>query len=387
MKRCSIPSIFPNEGVYEASSIHVHLSSATNNSRIHYTLDGSEPDLQSPIYNRDDGLLLISDSTDSHEIILKAFSEADGCIPSRVETFTYRFLCRRKGTYRHTMLREGSDKAPVIIRIEDFDLDKMYLVIGTEKAVLIDAGLDAEGDLLQLCKDLVGEDIPLELIIAHGHPDHVAHMGKYIEAGIVTYFPFEDKETAYAFIDVNLLDSDHVHAIKEGDTWDLGNAKLQAYQLPGHTPGGIVLVDEKNGDVFASDELGSNRRYVPDTAWLQLAGISVETCLRNIQSFREKTKGRLKRIFTGHNDEPLPADLYLDILEQALDKAVKGGNDSLEASFRNARETFGSGTICVEGDWRYDPVWAGANVRFIYDRDCQAETPVYARGYDPKFQL
>lgn len=61
---------------------------------------------------------------------------------------------------------------------------------------------------------------------------------------------------------------------------DLGNAKLDVYTIPGHTPGGIVLLDEYTGDLFSSDEFGSNRRYVPDSAWLQISDYSIESCLR-----------------------------------------------------------------------------------------------------------
>ena len=34
--------------------------------------------------------------------------------------------------------------------------------------------------------------------------------------------------------------------VTEGDVFDLGDLALEVYELPGHTPGGIVLLDRKD---------------------------------------------------------------------------------------------------------------------------------------------
>ena len=223
IKKCGIPSAFPAEGTFEFGTIHIHLASVTPEARIHYTLDGSEPDKNSPVYIRKDGLLLMQNMDDCHEYTLKAYAEADGMENSRVETFIYRFACRKKGTYRHAMIRELGERAPAIVRIEDYELDKMFLVIGTEKAVLIDAGWDAEGDLVGLCRELIGNDIPLELIVAHGHPDHIEHARHFTDAGITTYIPYADKETVASFGREYLYDLPLVKDINKGMVFDLGN--------------------------------------------------------------------------------------------------------------------------------------------------------------------
>ena len=46
----------------------------------------------------------------------------------------------------------------------------------------------------------------------------------------------------------------------------------------------------------------------------------------------------------------------------------------------------GSGSIAVEGDWRHDPIWAAANLQFLYDIDTQQDPPRYAPGFDPKIK-
>lgn len=104
-----------------------------------------------------------------------------------------------------------------------------------------------------------------------------------------------------------------------------------------------------------------NRREIPDSAWLQLSGYSLESCLRSLEAFLDAAGSKCKRIFTGHNAEMMDAQQYLSTLRKAMHNAVDNGVAGLSPSLRSAAESFGSGSIAVEGDWRYDPIWAAAN--------------------------
>ena len=57
MGKTAIPSVFPAEGTYELSTLHVNLSCAASHAVIHYTIDGTEPTADSPIYHREAGLI------------------------------------------------------------------------------------------------------------------------------------------------------------------------------------------------------------------------------------------------------------------------------------------------------------------------------------------
>lgn len=384
MSKTAIPSVFPAEGVFEFSTIHVDFSSATPGARVHYTLDGSEPTMDSPVYIRAEGLLpLRGEHGADIRHTLRAFAEADGREPSPVVTFTYRFCCPVNGTYRHQLLREPTADAAGLIRIEDFDLDKMYLLVGTERALLIDAGWDETGDLPGLCRELSG-GLPVDLAVAHGHPDHIGQVKAFLEAGSTVYLPHADREAIASFgLDVPV---ERTLDIVDGISLSLGNTVLRVYGVPGHTPGEVVLLDEGTGDLFSSDAFGSNRRYVPDTAWLQLSECSLESSLQGLERFLKATKGTLRRIFTGHNDEILDAEAYLAALQTALRRAVERGEDALVPSLRSAAESFGSGSAAIEGDWRIDPIWAGANLRFLREADRLAVPPRYARGFNPRIR-
>ena len=377
MIQTALPSAFPAEGVFE-SSIHIDLSCMTPGARIHYTVDGSEPTMDSPVYHRACGLIALPGvhGTDTVHTV-HAFAEADGMQPSRTATFTYRLCCRPAGTYRHTLLCEPTANSAGIIRIEDYDLDKMYLVVGTKRAVLIDAGWDETGDLPSLCRDLIGDDRPLELVVAHAHPDHIAQIPNFLHAGIPVYLPHADRSALEVFdMDISL---DGIHDIHGGKVFDLGCTRLVTYAIPGHTPSGIVLVEEQTGNVFASDAFGSNRRYIPDSAWLQFGNGTIQSNLRTLDEFLQATEGKLTRLFTGHNDDVLDANTYLHTLRQSFVRGMEEGNAALSPSLRSAAESFGSGCALIQGNWRLDPCWTSSNVKYLYDADVSDQR--YAEGY------
>lgn len=383
MKTTALPSVFPAEGTYEVSTIHVDLSCATANAKIYYTTDGTEPTVNSPVYCRSAGLIPLRPHSGQSTVLIRAFAQAEGCAPSRTVSFTYQFSCWPKGTFRHQMLREPSPQAAGIIRIMDYDLDKMYLITGQERAVLIDAGWDETGDLPSLCSELTG-GLPVDLIVAHGHPDHIAQIDRFLQAGSQVYIPYADEPIARGFGWQTPFCQ--YHDLTGGMSFDLGGTVLYTYHIPGHTPGSVVLVNREAGDLFSSDSFGSNRRYIPDSAWLQLSGFSMEACLHSLEAFLSQAGGSCRRIFTGHNDEILDAGAYLSTLHTALQKAVSGGNAALVPSLRSAAESFGSGTATIEGDWRVDPIWAAANVQFIYEQDKEQQPPRYAYGFDPNIE-
>lgn len=55
----------------------------------------------------------------------------------------------------------------------------------------------------------------------------------------------------------------------------------------------------------------------------------------------------------------------------------------LVPSLRSAAGSYGSGTAAIEGSYRCDPIWAGANLKFLYDGDPAQTPPKYVSGYIP----
>lgn len=379
MRKTAIPSIYPAEGNYEFSPIHVRLSSLTSGAEIFYTMDGSMPTVNSKRFNPDEGLICLSIRPENTKTItIRTFAQAEGFAPSDICEYQYHFTCRKKGTFRHEILREHTAEHSAVVRIEDFELEKMYLIMGTNRALLIDAGWDKTGNLPELCRQLTAE-MPIDLVITHGHPDHIMQAQNFIEAGCHVYLPPDDLEMALRFLPS--LQIEKTFALKEGIDFNLGGTILKTYAIPGHTLGCVVLVDETTGDVFSSDAFGSCRRYVCDSAFLQLTDISLESILRSLDRFMELTKGKIKRIFSGHNDDVIDAVSYLQNFRRGLDRVINGGDDELVSSPRTPSETMGSGTVFCEGDYRIDPIWISANIRYITDAD--AKNGRFCKGFNP----
>jgi glyoxylase-like metal-dependent hydrolase (beta-lactamase superfamily II) len=361
MKTAS-PTTFPKEGLYIYEGVHIDLQCGTPGAAIYYTTDGSNPTFDSPVYNREAGLIPLASETKigracETETVIRAFAKADGFERSDTSTFHFVVRCPDRTRYYYRVLRMDGIHADLYC-IEDYDSDKMYLLVGNKRAVLFDAGYDADGDEKSLV-DTLCHGIPYDLVILHGHPDHIMQANRFIDSGITCYMSDRDLDLPQTFgYDLHASDN-----IDEGDVIDLGNSILDVYAVPGHTPGSLVAVERETGYVFSSDAFGSNRVNKPDSAWLQFDSpvSTIDRYLAAIRKFRAQTTG-LTKLFCGHNDEILDIDPYLDNLETAVQEVVDQGEPALKPTLRSAAESFGSKWIAVHGNYQMDVNWAAVNV-------------------------
>jgi hydroxyacylglutathione hydrolase len=146
---------------------------------------------------------------------------------------------------------------------------QMYLVLGGERAALIDTGMGI-GSLYTYVMSLTS--LPITVINTHGHPDHAGGNGEfdgchmhpadrkwflsmshegYRRGDIRKVCPQRQEEFESA-----LLPDGPVPAPIEDETMiDLGGRSLQVSLTPGHTPGSICIFDLKTGSLFAGDTL------------------------------------------------------------------------------------------------------------------------------------
>jgi glyoxylase-like metal-dependent hydrolase (beta-lactamase superfamily II) len=333
----------------------ITLLCATPGATIHYTLDGCTPDRSSPTF--DAYQLPVLEAIDDGDrgvratYTLKAFAVGDGLAPSDVATFTYAIDRRDKDAYLTT------EVSPGIHMIRDFDDTKMYLVIGSARALLVDAGLGT-GNLRALVEGLIG-DRPLDVVITHGHPDHIAAMGQFQDRYNV-YMNHRDLPMVQGFVERlgYRIDREQVDDLREGVVFDLGDRALKVYEVPGHSAGHTVLFDEANGILLASDAVGSNRPTITDSLWMQFPGMApIDDYLSSLQVFRSKVAGKIREIYGGHNDLPFSGEAYLDNLQRAAQLLVDQGEEVLVPSLRPT-----DAWQVVVGDRLSDPNWAAINV-------------------------
>ena len=113
-------------------------------------------------------------------------------------------------------------------------------------------------------------DLPLMVINTHGHPDHVygnAYFDEvYIHSADVSlaeefYSYLQDKKMRRKLKDVT------IKTLQEGDSFDLGGITLEIYDIPGHTQGGICILNREDRVLFTGDSI--NRH-----TWMQLDSCS-----------------------------------------------------------------------------------------------------------------
>ncbi len=163
----------------------------------------------------------------------------------------------------------------------------VYVVETPEGLILIDAGLESEHELLLQQFQFLGLDVRrLKLIlVTHGHGDHYLgalglqrltgakiHAGKgdsqvLRDAGpreaVFSTFPMEDVPIHSTPVDVELVG---------GEVITLGDARLHVIATPGHTPGSVCYLLQRNGRtaLFSGDtimsipgDLGTYSTYLP----------------------------------------------------------------------------------------------------------------------------
>lgn len=151
----------------------------------------------------------------------------------------------------------------------------MWLVRGSERSLLIDAGLGAVS--LRQNVPLLGEG-PVTLLLSHTHFDHIGSAFEFaerlahpIEAPILeapgneaTLFShyagggaddemFITPPQGWSAPDYRIPPAPATGLVEEGDVIDLGNRQLTVLHTPGHSPGHVSLFEEKTGILIAAD--------------------------------------------------------------------------------------------------------------------------------------
>lgn len=161
---------------------------------------------------------------------------------------------------------------------------KSYLVEGNDLVAVLDTGMGF-GDFKGLA-DTLSAKSPV-VLLSHAHFDHIGDAWKY---GDVRVHPAEsdDLRAGYPrermrrwFDDQYMLDiplpaeTDPESAfipgkepsglLNEGDAIDLGGRVLDVYHTPGHSPGGITLIDRDNRLMFPGDAIYAGPMFAHNT--------------------------------------------------------------------------------------------------------------------------
>lgn len=162
-----------------------------------------------------------------------------------------------------------------------------YIVVGREKCMVIDT-MNGSEDELAIVRGIT--DLPVFVVNTHGHPDHVSGNQYFEEA----YLHPADMNLVKTFITPEAAEKiPPFKPVKEGDVFDLGGLHVEVYDLPGHTPGGILLLLVEDRILFTGD--GINHWL-----WMQLDhSLSLEELAVSMDRVAFLTE-RADRIAHGH---------------------------------------------------------------------------------------
>ncbi len=126
--------------------------------------------------------------------------------------------------------------------------ESLYLVEGTDKAVLIDAGTNIK-DLDRIVATITKK--PIILVATHVHPDHTGSS--------IDYFPEVFINPADTILIPQMMPDykGKVKYLKDGEEIDLGGRKLGVVFTPAHTPGSTTFIDKDAAYGFSGDSFGS----------------------------------------------------------------------------------------------------------------------------------
>lgn len=222
--------------------------------------------------------------------------------------------------------------------INEFEGTNCYLIVGSEKALLIDSGTGF-CDLRKCVENIT--DKPVILALTHGHVDHFGGAGQFKQA----YLHPLDMSFINNFQKTRLMRKlfllqSNAHPLgfktsdvfkpefrteyikmEDGFVFELGGKTVRAHHSPGHSVGSVSFVDETDKIVFCGDNMC-------DALWMFMPGAaSVEEWLKTAEWIYEMSESN--RIFWGHRKPELNREY--------IGKVVKWGEEILRKSGKNAK--------------------------------------------------
>ncbi len=228
-----------------------------------------------------------------------------------------------------------------ITRIFAFNTELMYLVEGSDRAVLIDTG-SGFGSLRECVDSLT--DKPLTVLCTHGHTDHALGCAEFEDVRIspleerayAVHSPWEFRATSgVMWPEFDLLTPEQIvpampfekmKPLREGEIFDLGGISVEIFACPGHTEGSLVMLipeermlllgDACNYMVFLFDELS----------------LPVSRYKKSLQCLLDKVAGRYDTVLLSHGDGFGVPDMIERVIA-VCDDILEGRSDEAYFNF------------------------------------------------------
>ncbi len=191
---------------------------------------------------------------------------------------------------------------------EDNEIVRAFLIIGTEKALLVDTTQGTGGSLKECVTKITDKEI--FLVNTHADQDHIAMNHEFGPTHI------HPSEFAY-FYTTNGNNKDlKAEPLWEGDIIDIGGRSFEVILIPGHTYGSIALLDKQNRILIAGDSVSATPIFLFGDMRDINAYIASMQKLVDIMDLYDE-------IYPSHGECPLPSHVVTKMLDGA--KKVAAG--------------------------------------------------------------
>ncbi len=207
-----------------------------------------------------------------------------------------------------------------------------YLILGSERALLLDTGLGI-GNMLCIVKSLTA--LPIDVVNSHCHFDHIGDNWRFDSvycfnhlyalerlkkgmpaakvrhhlSGDSTWLPYPDGflPDTYCIRPCNPL------PIEAGHVFELGNRRLEVLHTPGHSPDSIMLLDKQASILFTGDT------FYPAVLYAHLDEDGITSIFETYRSTMNDLASNIqvKTLLTSHN-EPMVSGSTLQTVAQAF---------------------------------------------------------------------
>ncbi len=208
-----------------------------------------------------------------------------------------------------------------------FEETHSYLLVGSERSLLIDSGLGVSN--IRSVVEKYADAGKTMVVATHAHWDHIgghrhfenAYVNKNEKAWLADNFPlppshvrknFEDrcfKNGKPSWFDVDkyeLYSYNRINEISGGYIFDLGNRKISVLDAPGHSPGHMCFFENDVGYLFTGDNIYRGTIYVnyPSTD-----PAAYKRSIDKLFAYRSK----ISRLLPAHHD----LNVNIDLLDEA----------------------------------------------------------------------
>lgn len=237
---------------------------------------------------------------------------------------------------------------------EPFQAERVssYLVLGRDRALLVDTGTGV-GDIRAVVEAIT--PLPVTLLNSHAHWDHVGGNWRFEEIWIHAaeaadlQHPRDNAflrrqfapdmvtgplPTGVTLESLAIPPTTATRLLQGGETIDLGRRQLRVLHAPGHSPGGVVVVDDDNGFVLSTDVVYAGDLY----AYTAGSDLTIyHTTLQRLAAI----SAPLRALYPSHNDSPIAPDIVVrmaDGMAQIL--AGRAPDDAADGRARHAFDGF-----------------------------------------------